>query len=121
MPELDGDIIVCRCEDVTLEEIRKVIREGATTMDEIRRITRAGMGPCQGRTCRLLIASELARALGKNVAEILPSTCRPPSKAVQMGDLERAAFPAGQRDMEEGGQESEKASDKGKAAEVKGS
>lgn len=121
MPELDGDIIVCRCEDVTLEEIRKVIREGATTMDEIRRTTRAGMGPCQGRTCRLLIASELARALGKSVTEILPSTCRPPSKAVQMGDLERAAFPTDQSDIEESSKEQESTSNKVKAAEVKGS
>ncbi len=89
----DGDIIVCRCEDVTLGEIRKVIRDGATTMDEIRRTTRAGMGPCQGRTCRLLIASELAKALGKTVAEVMPSTFRPPAKAVAMGDLEQAEFP----------------------------
>lgn len=87
MAKTDDDIIVCRCEDVTLGEIRRAVREGATTMDEIRRVTRAGMGPCQGRTCRLLIASELARATGKPVAEVLPSTTRPPMKAVTMGSL----------------------------------
>ncbi len=87
----EEDIIVCRCEDVTLGDIRKAISEGATTMDEIRRITRAGMGPCQGRTCRLLIAAELARSQGKPVAEIPPSTFRPPTKAVKMGDLAAAA------------------------------
>lgn len=89
MAKTDDDIIVCRCEDVSLGEIRRVIREGATTMDEVRRITRAGMGPCQGRTCRLLIAAELARATGVPVAEVLPSTFRPPVKAVKMGDLAR--------------------------------
>jgi NAD(P)H-nitrite reductase large subunit len=83
----DDDIIVCRCEDVTLGDIRRAISEGATTMDEVRRITRAGMGPCQGRTCRVLVASELASQLGKTVAEIIPSTFRPPLKAVKMGDL----------------------------------
>ncbi|MGI6643209.1 MAG: (2Fe-2S)-binding protein [Bacillota bacterium] len=87
----EEDIIVCRCEDVTLGDIRKAIREGATTMDEIRRITRAGMGPCQGRTCRLLIAGELARALGKPVSQVSPSTFRPPTKAIKMGDLALAA------------------------------
>ncbi|HHY76018.1 MAG TPA: (2Fe-2S)-binding protein [Firmicutes bacterium] len=87
MARTDDDIIVCRCEDVSLGEIRRAIAEGATTLDEIRRITRAGMGPCQGRTCRLLIASELARKTGKQVGEILPSTFRPPMKPVTMGSL----------------------------------
>jgi len=85
----DDDILVCRCEDVTLGEIRRTIQAGATTIDEVRRITRAGMGPCQGRTCRLLIASEIARLTGKAVADVLPSTFRPPVKAVKMGDLAR--------------------------------
>lgn len=87
MAKSEVDIIICRCEDVTLGDIRRAIREGATTMDEVRRVTRAGMGPCQGRTCRVLVASELARHLGKPVGEVLPSTFRPPMKAVKMGDL----------------------------------
>jgi len=87
MAKTDEDIIVCRCEDVTLGDIRKAIREGATTMDEIKRITRAGMGPCQGKTCRLLVAAELAKHLGKPISEIIPSTYRPPTKAVKLGDL----------------------------------
>lgn len=83
----EEDIVICRCEDVTLGDIRRAIREGATTMDEIRRVTRAGMGPCQGRTCRLLIASELARSLRKPVGEVIPSTFRPPVKPVKIGEL----------------------------------
>jgi len=85
--DADNAIIVCRCEDVTLGEIRKAIREGATTLDEVKRITRAGMGPCQGRTCRLLVAGELARYYGKPVSEILQSRYRPPVKPVKMGDF----------------------------------
>ncbi|HHW17550.1 MAG TPA: (2Fe-2S)-binding protein [Firmicutes bacterium] len=87
MSKRDEDIIVCRCEDVTLADIRKAIGEGATTMDEIKRITRAGMGPCQGRTCRLLVAAELSRYLGKPLEQVMPSTYRPPVKAVKLGDL----------------------------------
>ncbi len=90
-------IVICRCEDVTLGDIRRAIMEGATTMDEIRRVTRAGMGPCQGRTCRPLIASELGRQLKKPVGEVIPSTFRPPVKAVKMGDL-AAMLPHGQDD-----------------------
>jgi bacterioferritin-associated ferredoxin len=83
----EDSIIVCRCEDVTLGEIRKAIREGAVTLDEVKRITRAGMGPCQGRTCRLLVAGEIARFCGKHVSGILQSKYRPPVKPVKMGDL----------------------------------
>jgi NAD(P)H-nitrite reductase large subunit len=37
----DDDVIVCRCEDVTLGEIRRLISEGYHTIDEIKRISRA--------------------------------------------------------------------------------
>ena len=87
MVKSDDDIIICRCEDVTLGDIRRAIREGATTMDEVRRVTRAGMGPCQGRTCRLLVAAELARQLKKPVGQVLPSRFRPPAKPVKLGEL----------------------------------
>lgn len=48
--------IVCRCEEVTKEEIIAAIKAGDTTLDAIKKRTRAGMGFCQGRTCRRLIA-----------------------------------------------------------------
>lgn len=101
MAGVEEDIIICRCEDVTLGDVRRAIREGAATMDEVRRVTRAGMGPCQGRTCCLLIASEVARSLGKPAGEVLPSTFRPPMKAVKMGEL--ALVSAGETGGERGG------------------
>ena len=52
----DKNTILCRCEDLTRENILDCIRAGYCTIDEIKRVTRAGMGPCQGRTCRMLIA-----------------------------------------------------------------
>lgn len=82
-------VIVCRCEDVTLEEVRRAIAQGATTLDELKRLLRTGMGPCQGRTCRELLARELAAHLGKPVGEIMPPTFRPPAKPVKLGLLSR--------------------------------
>ena len=38
--------IICRCEEVTLGEIREYIRKGYQTIEEIKRISRCGMGPC---------------------------------------------------------------------------
>ena len=72
------DIIICRCEDITLGEIRQCIEDGATTLDEIKRILRCGMGPCQGTTCMPLIRRELARYLCVPIEEIELPTKRPP-------------------------------------------
>ncbi len=81
------DIIICRCEDITREMILECIEQGYQTIDDIKRVTRAGMGPCQGRTCRLLIAQELSRAFGVPMEEVLMPTFRPPTKPISMGAL----------------------------------
>ena len=81
--------LVCRCEDITLADIRRVIADGYKTIDEIKRVTRAGMGPCQGRTCRLLIAQELSRHYGTPMEELLMPTFRPPVKPVKLGSFVR--------------------------------
>nr|WP_236913745.1 (2Fe-2S)-binding protein [Clostridium sp. Cult2] len=79
--------MICRCEGVTLGEIRELIRQGYKTVDEIKRISRAGMGPCQGRTCRQLIMQEIARITGQNIADMPMSTFRPPTKPINLGLL----------------------------------
>lgn len=81
------DIIICRCEDLTREAILECIEAGYCTIDEIKRVTRAGMGPCQGRTCRMLIAQELSNYYGTPMEEILMPTFRPPTKPISMGAL----------------------------------
>jgi len=86
MSELDN-IIICRCEDITLADVRRVIAAGYKTIDEIKRVTRAGMGPCQGRTCRLLIAQELSRHYGTPMEEVLMPTFRPLVKPVKLGSF----------------------------------
>ena len=78
-------VVVCRCEDITLEQIKSLIDQGYRTIDEIKRVIRAGMGPCQGRTCRMLIAQELAKAYCIPVADVLMPTFRPPVKPVKIG------------------------------------
>lgn len=79
--------IVCRCEDITLDEIKSLISQGYRTIDELKRVIRAGMGPCQGRTCRMLIAQELANYHGISVGEVLMPTFRAPVKPVKLGTL----------------------------------
>ena len=51
----DDDLIICRCEEISLGEIRKAIKDGARDVSAVKRRTRAGMGLCQGRTCEPMI------------------------------------------------------------------
>lgn len=77
--------LVCRCEEVTLGEVREYIRKGYRTIDELKRISRIGMGPCQGRTCRQLLMQELSRAENVPMSELKMPTFRPPVKPVKLG------------------------------------
>lgn len=81
--EFDKDeMIICRCEEVTLGDIKKAIADGAHDMDSIKRFTRAGMGLCQCKTCFNLTARILAKETGKKLSEIVPFTHRPPVRPV---------------------------------------
>jgi thioredoxin reductase/bacterioferritin-associated ferredoxin len=61
---LTPDTIVCRCEDITYGQIMGAIKAGAADCNEVKAWTRAGMGPCQGRTCGETIAEILSRQVG---------------------------------------------------------
>jgi bacterioferritin-associated ferredoxin len=75
---------ICRCEEVTEQEIREAIRSGARTVKEVKRWTRAGMGICQGRTCRRLIERIIAEELGLKPSEVEISSFRQPVRPVSL-------------------------------------
>lgn len=54
------EAMVCRCEEVSREEIEKAIAAGDDNLTAIKQRTRAGMGFCQGRTCQRLVAQMIA-------------------------------------------------------------
>ena len=87
MTNKDAETMICRCEDITREMILTCIADGYETLDEIKRVTRAGMGPCQGRTCQNLIANELSHIYKKQMEDILMPTFRPPVKPISLGAL----------------------------------
>jgi NAD(P)H-nitrite reductase large subunit len=78
------DMIICRCEEVTLREILLAIKEGARTVNEVKRKTRAGMGLCQGRSCGRLVRRLLADHTNQKVGNILPGTFRPPVRPMSL-------------------------------------
>jgi len=86
--EKKEDIIVCRCEELTEQEVRDTIRRfDLRTANEVKRLTRAGMGLCQGRTCEPLIKRIMAEETNRKVSEILPSTKRPPTRPINIRSL----------------------------------
>lgn len=84
--------LVCRCEEVTVADVRRVIREGASTVDGVKRMTRAGKGLCQGRTCRYLIERILSEELGRSPETMGYPSIRPPVRPMAIEtfvDLDR--------------------------------
>jgi NAD(P)H-nitrite reductase large subunit len=79
--------IVCRCEDISEEDVLSAIDEGYTDIEELRKKLRIGMGPCQGRVCIQLVARILEKKTGKKVATIPLPTVRPPLVPVSLGTL----------------------------------
>jgi len=78
---------VCRCEDLTEQDVIDAIQEGYVDLEELRRILRIGMGPCQGRVCITLLKKILERETGKKVSEKSYPTNRPPLIPVSLGAL----------------------------------
>ena len=52
---LSDDTIVCRCEEVTMQDVTRAVADGAKDVNDIKRRTRLGMGHCQGRICGQVI------------------------------------------------------------------
>jgi D-hydroxyproline dehydrogenase subunit alpha len=63
-----ADTIVCRCEDATWAQVRV-----CGSMREARIVTRAGMGPCQGRICGAAIERMTGWPMDRTRAPIAPA------------------------------------------------
>lgn len=79
--------IICRCEEVTEEEVIEAIKAGARTVDDIKRATRAGMGLCQSKTCYLNVARILSKELEIPIENFKPIKIRIPVRPVSVNIL----------------------------------
>jgi NADPH-dependent 2,4-dienoyl-CoA reductase/sulfur reductase-like enzyme len=91
------DTLICRCENVTLGEIRKAVRGGARAVNEVKGLTCVGMGNCQGRTCGTLVPRLVARELAALGCQVPPKadllTMRPPIHPLSLQALSEYAAP----------------------------
>lgn len=81
------ETMVCRCEEVTAGEIRAKAMIGVMGPNQIKSVTRAGMGPCQGRQCGYTVTRILAAAQSRSPSEVGYFHIRPPLKPVTLGEL----------------------------------
>ncbi len=85
--------LVCRCEDVTLEEIEDAVSSdpGILSASSAKLLTRAGMGLCQGRMCETSVRRIIARQRGIELQQVAGYVVRPPVKPVPVALL--SAYP----------------------------
>jgi NADPH-dependent 2,4-dienoyl-CoA reductase/sulfur reductase-like enzyme len=87
---LTGDTIVCRCEEVPVDEVRRSIVDlGATDPRAVKLLARPGMGLCQGRVCGFATACLVAETVGRPVssADLLGMSARPVAQPITLGSL----------------------------------
>jgi bacterioferritin-associated ferredoxin len=82
-----GDTIVCRCEEVTAQQITETVALGCPGPNQMKSFLRCGMGPCQGRLCGLSVTELIADARGVSPQDIGYYRLRPPVKPVSVGEL----------------------------------
>ncbi|MFD4420287.1 FAD-dependent oxidoreductase [Agromyces sp. NPDC058484] len=80
---LDDDTIVCRCEEVTK---RAISERAEVPLRALRLATRAGLGPCQARTCGRAVESIVAEAGGAIAGGF---ERRPLLATVRLGEIAR--------------------------------
>src|SRR5918993_7814 len=80
---IDDGAVVCRCEEVTAGELRRLIAAGHDSPAALKRACRVGMGRCQGRYC----APVVARMTTAEVGEFGLFAPRPPAKPVPIRAL----------------------------------
>jgi NAD(P)H-nitrite reductase large subunit len=76
--------LVCRCEDVTLQELEHAIERGHDDIESLKRYTGFGTGYCQGKSCVALCARLLAQRGGDAT---MPITPRPPYHPLSLASL----------------------------------
>ncbi|MGM8364432.1 (2Fe-2S)-binding protein [Virgibacillus sp. W0181] len=81
------DLIVCRCEEVSINDIKQTVNTYKCSAREVKLRTRAGMGYCGGRTCRPAVDAILSEVTGEIPSNHIPLKVQPPVRPISMGAL----------------------------------
>jgi thioredoxin reductase len=115
------DVCVCQCEEVTRRELidlepprylramvpdvapggrnlQALAADGPLNQDQVKRLTRAGMGPCQGRRCREQVQMLLEAATSSEPGTVPLARHRPPVRPLPLKVLAAEEESAALRD-----------------------
>ena len=81
------ETLACRCEEVSVGEIRELAARGCSGPNQAKAFTRCGMGPCQGRFCGSTVEQIFASETAMSPPQIGRFNTRPPLKPVTLGQL----------------------------------
>lgn len=85
---LADDTLVCRCEEVSVDDIRKSIVDlQATDPRAVKLLARPGMGLCQGRVCGYATACLVAGDRSVTAADLRGLAARPIAQPITLGSL----------------------------------
>ena len=79
--------VLCRCEGITLGQMRDAAGLGGAEANRVKSLGRIGMGRCQGRYCQLAAAALIARHAGLAPQEVGRLRGQPPVRPVPVGAL----------------------------------
>lgn len=80
-------VIICRCEEVDLEEIKETLTTYQCSAREVKLRTRAGMGYCGGRTCRPALNAVIESVSQEKLPQDIPLKIQPPIRPVSLGKI----------------------------------
>ncbi|XID90303.1 (2Fe-2S)-binding protein [Paenibacillaceae bacterium WGS1546] len=78
---------ICRCEEVTLEQLEEAYDSGCHTARQLKMKTRVSMGACQGRVCRRLVEDWVHGRRPDAPRDAEQLSVRPPIRPVTFGQL----------------------------------
>ena len=81
------DFYVCRCEEVTLNDLKDTARKHQCSARELKLRTRAGMGICGGRTCRPSVDKIPKEIAHEDPTDDLPLKVAPPVRPMTLSQL----------------------------------
>ncbi|MDY0831134.1 FAD/NAD(P)-dependent oxidoreductase [Pseudomonas sp. SED1] len=79
------ELILCRCEEVSVGEVRAVVDEGHWEVNRVKAHCRVGMGRCQGRMCGLATAEIIAERSGHEIQNVGRLRGQAPIKPLPFG------------------------------------
>ncbi|WP_300628065.1 NAD(P)/FAD-dependent oxidoreductase [Pseudomonas sp.] len=79
------ELTLCRCEEVSVGEVRAVVDEGHWEINRVKAHCRVGMGRCQGRMCGLATAEIVAERSGRGIEQVGRLRGQAPIKPLPFG------------------------------------